>query len=413
MKNSLVISSITLMGIRALGVGVQLATTIFLARNLTLLEMGQFALMYAALGLVRAIGSFGVDQASMRQIAGTMDGRRVSTVAQKLSLAGIVIAMASGILISICVLCAQKLGLLGAQNATLFAMAAPAYVLIGLLVGQVRGLGHNLAAQVPESIGLQLFIFLGLMPAYLNGTLNGNDTLHALLWAGWLTLAIQILIRFFIGGGPIGSVDRASFKVLLSDGWSIFQAQIFTVLAMRAPIFLGTALLGAGGTAIIEVALRFGTLPSLLTSSVGATFSPAYARLSKDNNILGLNKARKQAGLLAGIPSFVYVLFCTLGGGVLIGWAFPASYSAAVLPISLIAFGSFVNAAFGPASNVFLMSGQAKIVRKYSILRLICVVAVSFLAGPIWGSVGIAIAILLGFALRDIGLSLVARRKGF
>ncbi|AML50947.1 hypothetical protein [Falsihalocynthiibacter arcticus] len=64
MKNSLVISSITLMGIRALGVGVQLATTIFLARNLTLLEMGQFALMYAALGLVRAIGSFGVDQAS-------------------------------------------------------------------------------------------------------------------------------------------------------------------------------------------------------------------------------------------------------------------------------------------------------------------------------------------------------------
>lgn len=413
MKKSLISASVTLMLVRAAGVCLQLVTTIFLARNLTLVEMGYFALMYASLGFVRAIGSGGVDLASMRQIAQSLNGDEITDSAQKLSVAGIVIAAVLGAGVSLLAILANALGHFENDSVLLFAFAAPAYVMMGLLVGQIRGLGYNASAQIPEAIGLQLFMILFVAFFLFQGNLTLLDTLLALVAAGWLSLVLQLGIRIAIGFDLTVWPNRRDYKLLIVDGWSIFQAQIFTVLAMRAPIFLTSAILGASATAIMEIALRFGNLPSLLTSSVGATFSPTYARLSFAEDFAELKQKRLLAGALAGVPSIVYLILCAGAGGAVLSGLFPESYQAAYVPILLVVFGSVLNAIFGPASNVFLMSGQAGIVRIYSIFRLLAVVIISIFAGPYWGSIGIAAGICVGFAIRDIGLSAVATKRGF
>ncbi|WP_380058847.1 oligosaccharide flippase family protein (plasmid) [Falsihalocynthiibacter sp. SS001] len=233
MNGSLISSSIALMGSRGLGVILELLTTVYLARHLSLAAMGQFALAYSLLGLVRATGSFGVDQASVRQIARASHGAVVSDEAQRLSLAGIAIALICGALLGLSMF---GLHLLTGVNIML-ALAIPAYVFIGLMVGQIRGLGHNLLAQTPEAVGLQLAILAIVV-------LSGADSaIVALCVAGWVIAMVQIAIRARVGLKLDVGLDLAPMKRLISEGFGIFQAQVFTVLAMRAPVFLAAAVL--------------------------------------------------------------------------------------------------------------------------------------------------------------------------
>ena len=68
-RKKLLGESLILLILRAGGVVLQLFTTLYLVKQLSLPEMGLYSLFYAAMGMTRALGPLGMDQSSTRLIS--------------------------------------------------------------------------------------------------------------------------------------------------------------------------------------------------------------------------------------------------------------------------------------------------------------------------------------------------------
>jgi len=401
--------SLVLIVIRALGVLVQLAVTVLVARTLTLAEMGLYALFLATVNLARGLGPLGLDQASTRLLALHADAGVGNVRVRDLSLAGALLALAIAALAALSA--ALVLGLefgpsgYGWPERLVFIATLPAFIGIGLFLGQLRGLGHNLWAQAPDALGLQL-VNLALVAGFLaRGELTLLHAMAALAAGGWLVLAFQLAFRLRLGGFRPGLPAPRAMRDLAREGAGIFQAHVSTMATIHFPTYFAAATLGIPTVAILDIAQRFGNLGTLLTASVGATYNPSYARLSAGGDRVGLKALVRDAGLLAGLPAIAIALLFAVAGQVLIGALFPEEYLAALVPMAIIAAGTAVNALFSPASNVFLMSGRARYVRHATLLALMVVVLGCWLLGPLWGATGVAVAILAGRIVRDGGLA--------
>lgn len=411
MHQSLMLSSLGVLMLRVVGVALQLATTIVLAWSLSLAQMGVFAALYAFLGLTRAIGPIGTDQAGLRVLAELDEGQRPPSAAiRQISTSGLALAgiLGCGLMLLVGTV-ALSLGMqpagLSAYGMATAILALPAYVIMGVLAGHLRGLGRNMLAQAPESLALPVLILAVLGLAHLRGGIALDDTALALSLGAWLTVALQI--GLWVGMGMVrgARIARADMRVLLGHGWGIFQAMFVTALTTHAPIFLTAALLGAAATGLIEIALRFGKLASLLTTSISTTFNPVYVRLSATKDHAGLRRARIMAGLMGGVPATLYALGIWLFADSMLPMLLSDSYTEAALPMALIAGGIAVSAGFGPASNILLMTSRAHIVRNYSLLRMAVFLALSVITAPHFGIVGVAFAFFIGAIFRDVLLT--------
>lgn len=403
--------SLVLIVIRALGVLLQLVVTVLVAHSLTLAEMGLYALFLATINLARGLGPLGLDQASTRLLALHADAGIDSARVRDLSLAGALLALAIAVLAALSAALVFGLGLgpsgYGTAERRVFIATLPAFIGIGLLLGQLRGLGHNLRAQIPDALGLQV-ASLALVGLFLaTGELTLLHAMAALAAGGWLVLAFLLAFRLRLGGLRPGLPGSLALRDLVREGSGIFQAHVTTVATIHFPTYFAAATLGVSTVAILDIAQRFGNLGTLLTASIGATYNPSYARLGASADRLGLKALVRDAGLLAGLPAIAIAVLFVVAGQFLIGALFPEDYLAALVPMAIIASGTAVNALFSPASNVFLMSGQAGFVRHATLLALGLVVLGCWLLGPLWGATGIALAILAGRIARDGGLAAV------
>jgi len=412
MRRSLMLSSLGVLLLRIVGMALQFATTIVLAWSLSLAQMGIFASIYAVLGLTRAIGPLGTDQAGLRMLAELDDGQRpVSAEIRQVSISGLVLAglLGCGLMI-IAGIIAVAVGTLPADLSVYGLIAAvlalPAYLIMGVLAGHLRGLGRNILAQAPESLVLPSLTLAILGITHLHAGITLDDTAFALSLGAWLTVTLQIGLWVRMGLAREARIAWTDMRLLLNHGWGIFQAISVTALTTHAPIFLTGALLGAAATGLMEIALRFGKLPSLLTTSISTTFNPHYVRMFANSDHAGLRRARIVAGLMGGVPAALYALAAWLLADRVLPLVLSDSYAGAAVPMALVAAGIAVNAGFGPASNVLLMTGRAHVVRNYSLIRLVVFAGTALALAPTLGTAGIGVAVLTGFAVRDVGMSL-------
>lgn len=182
MKN-LVACSILLTGIRGLGILFQALVILYLARSLSIEDMGLFAMIYAWLGLMRLLGPLGSDQIALRRISGdwgkTPAAQSISNASFVLTcLVGLGVALIAGVVL-------VRLSPFSRTEIMAIVLATPAFALMGLLISQIRGFGQNLTAQAPEALGFHLF-FGGLIALLaLEGLIERATVLFCLCAAGW------------------------------------------------------------------------------------------------------------------------------------------------------------------------------------------------------------------------------------
>ena len=402
-------SSIWVTFSRGLGVALQAAVILYLARALSVTDVGYFGLVYAFLGAIRFVGPLGTDQAAMREVALAKANRNLAGVQQAsttslliVAVVGTVCASATAITLSV----AHRVVPFGGHEIAAIALSIPAFALIGLFVGQLRGLGYDLSAQLPDALGLHVIFGLLVLSLASTGLLDRASALISLGVAAWCVLAGYIAIRASIGvEWPLTTSPEHTIKMLQS-GFRIFKALVATVLAVRAPAFLATALIGPAASAILEVAGRFGTAPLLVTGSVGATFSPRFARLSAGGDSAGIVRALRLSAILALVPAVAYLVLLGLGAPWAVGTLLPPAYADAYVPMLLVCLAATINAAFGLASSFLLMSGRERRVQLFSLAQLATVCVVSIVLAPRFGVVGIGWAMVVGALVRDGGLML-------
>lgn len=406
---SLSLLSVVVVMVRFVGVAFQALIVVLLANAIPVADMGLFSAVYLFWGLTRALGPFGMDQLSMRDIATFVgvDDRRAQAVA---NFAFIVVA-AVGLAVAVLAFAALYVASSGGtEHYTLSAVAAaalgaPAYALNGLMVAQLRGFGRTLQSQISESITLHA-LSLGVM-ALLAG--QGRLTLETALitqaGAAWVVLAIYLALRLRCGIDLTAGLAAGQRRRAIADAFQIFQAQSLSAVRDRVPTYLGLGLLGPAGAAIIDIANRFGTLPYIFTEGVAATFAPIYARLHAAKQADDYRATLTLSSWLAFLPAFGALLFLLVAGPWLLDTFFPDAYAAAYWPIVLICTATVFNAGFGLASSTFIVTGRQTVVRRYTGYSLLVVVVAGLVLGWFFGAVGIAIAILAASIVRDAGMA--------
>ncbi|NKN34560.1 lipopolysaccharide biosynthesis protein [Marichromatium bheemlicum] len=409
MKN-LVFSSFLLTGIRALGIIFQAIVTIYLARVLPIEDMGIFAMIYVCLSLMRFLGPMGSDKIAMRRISSE---RSANCATQSISNTSFALTCFVGVgaaFITATILSWHTS--FSSIEIIAICLAIPAFSLMGIFISQIRGFGQNLAAQAPEALGVH-FLFGSLIALLAFGdAIELTTILVSLCISGWIVTTLYLIIRLRIGVDWSRKPHLVDIRRLAVEGFSIFQALLITALSVRAPIFLAGMLAGPAAAAVLEIATRFGNLASITTTSVGATFSPQFARLNYQQDTAGLTKSLRFSALLATLPALCWLAILGVGASTAVSVLLPTAYADAYTPMLLVALASSINAAFGLSSTLLLMSDAAGIVRWFSLAQLviICLGALAFV--PHQGVTGIAWAMVIGALARDGGMiSLIFFKK--
>ncbi|WP_422363921.1 lipopolysaccharide biosynthesis protein [Pyruvatibacter mobilis] len=402
----LVSSAGLLVLIRVLGIGIQAPVVIWLARTLPIVEMGVFSVAYAYLGLVRYLGPLGLDQIALRRIARDLPqgGTPIPDSAHRVSMHTLVFV--TGLNVVVALLAFGILALWAPEGLTAVdhlsvSLAMPAFALIGLLAGQTRGLGYNLLAQVPDAIGIHL-VFAALLAAFaLTSGVGLTTVLVCLCAAAWIVLLFQALLRVRIGFRFFALPSRADLKGLAREGITVFQAALFTGLSDRAPIFISSAVLGPAATALMEVAVRFGNVATIMTGSVAATLSPQFARYSYEENRKALKRTLLVGSVMAAVPALSYFIVLVVAAPWAIEFLLPEVYAPAYLPMLCIAFGFVINASFGLANSLLIMAGHGGRVAYFALGRLLVSVFGGVMLAEAFGMNGLCAAIILGIVVRD------------
>jgi O-antigen/teichoic acid export membrane protein len=401
---ALLASSILLSLSRAAGIALQALILLFLVHTLPIEDVGLFSLVYASLGLVRYLGPLGTDVAALRRIA-REGGRSSSPEVQAISSGSLVVTGVVSLLISaafVSWILTSGSGIFSGSEIVAIALAAPAFALMGAFAGQIRGLGKNLSAQIPEAIGLH--VIFGAVIALVAGldVLGRDLVLVGLSISAWSIAMVYTLLRLRIGTLRFIPATPKIMQ-LAREGLGVFQALGLTALCTRAPLFLTSLLLGPASTALIDIASRFGRVPEITTASISITSSTRFASeaMSPGNAIL---RTLRATALLAAVPALLWLILVAVGGPLVIETLLPPAYSAVYLPMLLITLAVAVNAVLGLASTLLLMSQREETVRFYSVVQLVVIAGSALVLAPQLGVNAIALSVLLGAIVRDGGM---------
>lgn len=402
----LAVSSFQLMLIRAVGVGLQALIVLYLARNLPLEDMGIFAIVYALLGMLRFLGPMGSDQVILRRVAGEHKGQ-VTVASRSLADASSALSLLVGLLVSVILSIVLSLSIdsrpMGITELIAVALSGPAFALMGAFIAQIRAFGRSVAAQVPEAIGVHILFFISLFAVERHGMLDRQIVLICLGISSWGVIAAYLVIRSKVGLRCIKLPTLNELFILGREGMSVFHALLFTVLSVRAPVLLAALLAGPAAAAVMDMAVRFGTIATLTTASIGAAFSPQFARVAHNGDIDSERKALGLACVLAALPALLWLGAVVFGASLAVDLLLPSAYRDAISPMILVAVSCAVNASLGLSGTLLIMSNKAVIVSLLSFLQLsvICIVAV--VVAPKAGAIGIAAAMIAGALIRDGG----------
>lgn len=399
---------------RALGVIIQLYSLIILTRVFSLSDMGLFSLFYAATGIARALGPLGMDQASLKllsvsDVQSTSEGAVSRILTSGLFMCAIfcLFIISIGAFLAFFDIFPHAFGL---AEQIISICSAAGFICTSLVVGQLRGLGVNVSGQILDSFVLNLIFLVSIVLYDYSGLLTLNSAMFAMALSVWITFAMMLALQF----RALSNLHRpssehfavADVKLLIVEGWKIFEAHIATVATHYAPIFLAGAIAGPHTVALLDVAQRFGAVATILTASVGASYNAVFARFYAERRFAELRRAVFDAGCIAGAPAALYAAFLFGSGHILVGRFLPEAYLAAVPAMAIIALASTINATFGPVSNLYLMSGRAPLVRLFAIISLFTVIMGCIILEPIWGLVGISTSIAASKLVRDMGLAI-------
>lgn len=403
--------TVTVVLLRLVGVACQAFIVALVANSLTVSDMGYFSAVYVFWGLVRMLGAIGLDQVALREIAFAR-ARNDAALAGALTWhsniitarLGLGIALATGAILF--VLAGENRISLTVLEFVAIVLAVPAYALLTMLAAAVRGYDRNIASQGVESICLHLVTLVILLIHWSLADLTLGAVLCWQAACAWgATAAYWQILRPSLGGN-FGIIPRNLKSRIWRESLEAWQALLLIGLGTRVPTYICFTLLGPAATAILEIAIRFGTLPTIFTSAVSTTFAPTMAKQYANKEWAALGTTLAVSSWLAFVPSACTLLGAALLGPWLLDVFFPPDYQLAYLPLLMVIASSTVNGGFGMSSTVLFMTGHQRVVRIYSLLQLVAVLALGCGLGPLFGVNGVAFAVLVGFIVMDVGLAM-------
>lgn len=415
------------LGLRFLGLPLQLLLFLLVARLHDVASVGLFAVVWAIWLGARSLGPLGFDFAAMRFIPAFAAEGREGAIRAYLRLGMVwstgVSVLAAIVLIVIAHRWAGPVLLLPTADAApamtrpvvegatflLCALALPAYVLIGYLVGVLRARHRLIMAQSLEIVLLPLLgLALIALVAMADEGAGIIGTLAAMTAAAWAVAVLYLWqVRADLAQAPpLGHAERRS---IIRTALEIGVSSAIVIVTLRLPVILLFLVAGAAASAYYEAAQRLAMLGTLGTWTIVAAVSPMMAQAHALENPQRLR--RLVAGgiaVSAGLAACVLIGLLVLGPW-LLGW-FGAEYREAHAIAVVLALAFLVNALGGPPSTAYYMMGLERLALAFNLAGLAVLLVAVPLGALAAGPLGAALGFFLALLVRDGGMAFMARR---
>ena len=395
-------------------VGLNLIISLLTARVLGAHGFGIFATSIALLGLLSIPAVLGVDRIVTRSIATYHEQGRAELAR------GILRSTAQFVLISSFALAAIGIGIVSLSPdwfadpiAVVVAMVAlPLLSLSRLRHAALLGLGHVIAAQVPDSI-VRPVVYLA--------------ALAILMLARWIVTPALALALYVAAAAAAFLVGTALLRGVMTTvlghgrttnpprGWWREAVPLTLVsgsglLIANLPVLVISALTGPAEAGLFAVAHRAANVQSLGLTAVNTVVGPTIARLTVRADTVSLQQALTRSARLAFIVTLV------IGGGMVLLRdnllsLFGEEFREAALPLVILTAGQLVNAACGSVGTLFVMSNQARHAAAGLMVGATSTSVLLFVFVPPWGVLGASLATAIGISTLNIYLVFLAWSK--
>jgi O-antigen/teichoic acid export membrane protein len=387
--------------VRMGGAGFQFLSTVMVARSLGDGPSALFFFWSSVLMTSAPIATFGLEQIALRNVPRLEPEGRGAVAAFVAKLRAISLA-ASGLI---------GLGWLFYAVATepnpgglqpwhvlpLFAQGAIALTLINgeALKGLSRPvLGSVFAHVLPSG----LFCLFVAVTALLERSFHSTEIL-ALYTASF---AIGAVLVRFAPGGAFGAPflqwpSKSHFRILLREGFPVCCVSLFGALGFIVPLTICEATRPAAEVSHLTTAFRVSILFVVLSGAIHSVFAPALSRTAEMKN--PLRPVMKVYG------KSIAIALLTLGVPISIGLGFPEKvmtvfgeeFRDGAEALRLLLFVQLLSLMMGPVPYLLLMTGHTDFLARLGILKLVTVVALSFLLIPRYGGTGMIVAMGIAF----------------
>lgn len=388
-----------------LGLALNYALNVVLARQLPVTGYGLFAYVQSLAGILALAASLGFSTSMMRLVA-TYRARGETAELRGLVNASLRLISLAGALIIILLL-ATGWGFPSQRSALVWT----ALLLLPLTwdvwrESAMRGLHRTGAAILPRQVllpGLTLAVVLGL------GLRDANEVL-----IGFVLVLLLVELSGLLQLRSVLGFPKQLLPVTRAREWlRISLPMAGTNLARdgmtRLDIVVLGLFVGLEAAGPYAAAARTALLASLVLRVVNLVVGPMLAELYHSGDLRRFRSLLLGAGLGAGAVGLPLYLLVFLRPEWVLG-LFGPGYAEATLPLQILATGQFINLLTGPVRLALTMS-----VHEGANLRLTLAASVGSLVGlfvlvPIYGVVGAAIAVGGAVVLLNLGaLALVWR----
>jgi O-antigen/teichoic acid export membrane protein len=376
--------------------------SVLVTRLLGIEQAGAFFFVFSILMVASVFSRLGVENVLVRFVAIRQQRLAYSEI-KALSRSAIIICGNLALLISVFAFFSFYQFEIGAQlrDAGWLMMATLGVAVYTIYAYCFQGVGRPFAYMFFESIAWQLLFCVVIIVLFVLNlqsltSFSISFAVSSLVIAGLAHLSWRKYLHSNVdpNGASHPFVERKKF-------WRSSSRLVIVNLVSVAYFWIGHLMLGSMGriedVAVYNAVQKVATLGSLVLIPVYSYFSPKLAQLliecgRESQRVLTLLKEATIACLLASLPFFIFVL--VFGDAVL--EFFQGSFSSFLIELRLLVLAQFLNVLLGFTAPFLMMSGGEKYLVFSAMTGLAIVLFFGFYLVPIYGVLGLTVAILVG-----------------
>jgi O-antigen/teichoic acid export membrane protein len=418
-RQRLISGSAWVLGGKSLAAILGIVVNALLARLLSPQELGAYFILVTLVVSSALVAQLGLDRAVVRFVAESLGtgrpGRARASVAISLRTAAIgAVAVAALVLGAVGRLLAEHLfhshlvqGAIG-----LAALWIVALTFQQLLGETFRGFHQFHLATAYEGLFTSTILagVFGVLWA-LHGHLTLNHAVLISAGASATTVALGIpFMRLQLR--PLGDKRGVVPREVLATAWPLLITNVtLFLLGSQVDVWVLGAFRPQQDVAFYGAAARLVLLVSTPFLIIQSVLPPLVAEMYAQGKKRQLENTLRAAATIAGIPSILVLVVFLLMGHSVLGFVYGPFYRQGAAVLAILGFGRIVSVLTGSCGVALMMTGNQATMMRISIVAGIMSVAGGILLAPHFGAVGVALATSSAFAVQNLLMLFMARRR--
>tara|TARA_R110002012_G_scaffold5951_1_gene27364 strand:+ start:25621 stop:26931 length:1311 start_codon:yes stop_codon:yes gene_type:complete len=407
-------SGASLLLLQTAGMGLSLGLSIVLARQLGPSQFGIYSYALALVTLISVPVQLGLPPLVVRETARLLYENNTRRMFALWRWSGLVAFLASAVILATVLLLGSLIFAANITKSLLVAtvLLVPLLALGMLRAAALRGLGHVVKGQMPETIIRPALILLLLLA--MLGLGREIDALSAMV------LNVVGTSLTFVSGALMLARAAPSSRSGMAEPIPHFdwlRAAMFLGITSAAMVInrnLDIAMLGILRSATevgqYKVSVTLAMVSATALNVLNLVLQPQVARLNAAGDINAIKRLVTKVARLSFVVGLSVATVFLLLGEELIARTFGTEYSAAYPAMSILIAGQLFNTCFGPVMLVLNMMGHEHTAMRGVIIAAGGNIVLNALLIPHFGTLGAAMATAATFLLWNVLLNIQARR---